>query len=40
MTRGSLKLILLAELMISRFSEESDKKKEKKKKEGRKKRCD
>lgn len=39
MTRGSLKLILLAELMISRFSEESNKKK-KKKKEGRKKRCD
>lgn len=29
-TRGSLKLILLAELMISRFSEESDKKKRKK----------
>lgn len=36
MTRGSLKLILLAELMISRFSEESDKKKKKKRKEERK----
>lgn len=35
MTRGSLKLILLAELMISRFSEESNKKKKEKK--GRKK---